>query len=119
MTGILIGMTALLTRFLVTPVVLLAMASFFPGVVVSGLYTALIVAVILAVINVTLKPILILLTLPINLLTLGLFTFVINALLLLFVSSFVDGFSFSGFFAAFVTALVLSIANWLAHVLAD
>jgi len=83
------------------------------GISVSSMYTALVVAVALALVTVVLKPILFVLTLPITILTLGLFTFVINALLLWLVSTFVKGFSVSGFWAAFLGALIVSAVNAL------
>ena len=76
-------------------------------------YTALVVAVLLAVINVTIKPLLLLLTLPLTLLTLGLFVWVINAALLWFIASFVEGFSVEGFVPALWGALMLSLVHWV------
>jgi putative membrane protein len=108
-------MMLFVARFMVTPVVLLFAAYLIPGVEVSGIYSALVVAILLGVINITLRPLLILLTLPITILTLGLFTFVINALLLWSIASFVEGFAFTGFWPAFVTALLVSVANWAGH----
>jgi putative membrane protein len=107
-------MMSFIARFLVTPVALLLAAVIIPGVVVSGIYIALIVAILLGIINITLRPLLILLTLPITIITLGLFTFVINALLLLLLASFVDGLAFNGFIPALLTALLLAFANWAA-----
>jgi putative membrane protein len=112
-------MVRLVTKVLITVLALFLVARYVPGIEVSGFYTALIVAVLLGLINLTLKPILILLTLPINLLTLGLFTFVINALLFWFVSTFVDGFTVDGFLPAFFGALVVSIVNWLGAKILD
>ena len=73
----------------------------------------LIAAVVLGALNLFIRPILIILTLPINILTLGLFSFVINALLVLLVSALVPGFLVTGFWSAFFFALVLSIVNWV------
>ena len=92
---------------------LLLIARLVPGVSVDSWYTALVVAVLLAVINVTIKPLLLLLTLPLTLLTFGLFTLVINAALFWFVASFVEGFSVDGFVSAFLGALALSVVNWV------
>jgi putative membrane protein len=105
----------ILTKLLLSVVTLLAIAYYVPGIAVSGIYIALIVAVLLAIVNVTLKPILVLLTLPINILTLGLFTFVINALLFWFIATFVDGFDVDGFLPAFIGALILSVVSWLGN----
>lgn len=108
-----------IARFLVTPLALLLAAAFIPGVAVESLYTAVVVAVLLAIINITLRPLLLLLTFPITILTLGLFIFIINTLMLLLVASFVDGFGFSGFLPALFTALVIAAASWIADALLE
>lgn len=82
-----------------------------PGVGVEDLMTAVIVAIVLGLVNAFLKPILLLFTLPINLLTLGLFTFVINAALILLVGNIVPGFIVDGFISALLFGLVVSIVN--------
>jgi putative membrane protein len=82
---------------------------------VASFYTALVVALALAVVNLILKPILIILTLPINILTLGLFTLVINGLLLWLVSTFVRGFEVAGFTPAFLAALIISVVSFVGH----
>lgn len=105
----------LVTRFLVVVLALLLSAHLIPGIEVAGLYTALIVAVLLGVINITIKPLLLVLTLPITLITLGLFALVLNALLFWFIASFVEGFSVSGFLPAFAGALLVSIFSWIGH----
>lgn len=104
----------ILGKLLIVALTLIGVSYLSVGISVSGFYIALIVAVILGVLNVLVRPVLIFLTLPINILTLGLFTFVINALLFWFVASFVDGFQVSGFIAAFLGALVVSVANYIA-----
>ena len=85
-----------------------------PGVTVSFL-PALIAALVLGLLNVFIKPILIVLTLPINILTLGLFTFIINGLLILLASRIVPGFDVVGFGSAVLFAIVLSIINMIFH----
>ena len=80
-----------------------------PGITISNFVTALIAAVVIALINVFIKPALIFLTLPINILTLGLFILVINALLFMFVAYLVPGVQVNGFMSAFLGALLLSI----------
>lgn len=102
----------LLSRWILNALLLMAVAYIVPGITVSGVYTALIVAVILGLVNAVIRPILIVLTLPINVLTLGLFVFVINGALFWFVASFVDGFSVEGFIPAFVGALLLTAFSW-------
>ena len=86
-----------------------------PGIAVASFYSALVAALILGLVNILIKPILIILTLPINILTLGLFTFVINAGLLLIVSSIVKGFEIANFSAALMAAIVL----WLCSILTN
>ena len=86
-----------------------------PGFVVTGFYPAAIVAVMLGIIGISLKPVLYILTLPINIITFGLFSFVINAGILWFVASFVDGFSIDGFIPALVGGLVISVVQWVLH----
>lgn len=90
---------------------LLLIAWIVPGITIAGLNTALLAAVVIGLINVVIKPILILLTLPINILTLGLFTLVINALMFLLASKLVPGFQIIGFWSAFIGALILSILS--------
>lgn len=83
-----------------------------PGVSVTNFITAIIVSVVLGLVNTFIKPILFILTLPATLLTLGLFTFVINALMVYLVTQFVPGFHVSGFWTAFLFSVVLSIVGW-------
>lgn len=101
----------LLFRLLANAGTLLLLAYYLPGIEVSGWYAAIITALILGLINVVLKPILVILTLPVNILTLGLFTLVINAFLFWFVASFVQGFAVAGFWPAFFGALILSVVS--------
>jgi putative membrane protein len=104
-------MISIATRILVTALALILVAKLIPGITVSGIYPALIAALILGVLNVLVRPILVILTLPITLLTLGLFIFVINASLFWFVASFVDGFSVEGFLPALIGSLIVSIIS--------
>ena len=103
----------LIVRFLGSVAAVLLAAYLVPGFVVANFYTAAIVALILGIINVTIKPILTILTLPLTVITLGLFSFVINAALILFVSSFVQGFQVSGFLPALLGGAVIAIVQWL------
>lgn len=91
---------------------LLLMPRFIDGIVVATFYTAAIVALIWGLISVTVRPILGLLTLPINIITFGLFSFVLNALLFWFVASFVQGFEVAGFVAALLGSVVLTLVSW-------
>jgi putative membrane protein len=104
----------LLLKWLIMAGSVLIAAYVIPGVIVSGFWTALWVALFLGVVNVLVKPVLILITLPINILTLGLFTFVINAVLILLASSVIKGFQVRGFWVAVLYSVVLSLIN---HVL--
>jgi len=92
----------LIIRLLLNAAALLLVAYLVPGFSVDGFYAALIVAIILGIVNAIIKPILVLLTLPITILTLGLFTLVINALLIWFVSTIVKGFYVESFGAALI-----------------
>lgn len=103
----------LLFRWLVNAGTLIILANYLPGISVSGWYVALITALVLGLVNALIKPLLIVLTLPINILTLGLFTLVINAFLFWFVGTFIQGFSVAGFWPAFFGALILSLVSWL------
>lgn len=105
----------IILRVLTTALALLVAAQFIPGITIDGLYTAIIAAVILGLLNLIARPILIVLTFPITLLTLGLFIFVINAALFLFAASFIDGFAVAGFLPALIGSLLVSLASALAN----
>jgi putative membrane protein len=107
----------ILIRWLISALTLMAIAYYLPGVIVSGFYAALVTAIILGLLNAIIKPIIVFFTLPINLLTLGLFAFVINALLFWFASTIVKGFEVSGFWPAFWGALIMTIVSWLINFL--
>ena len=92
---------------------ILIAAYIIPGIGVASLWTALVLAVVLGIVNITIRPLLVIITLPVNLLTLGLFTFVINALLILLVSTIIKGFTVSGFFAALLFSIVLSVVSYV------
>lgn len=102
----------ILIRWVLNAGALLLLAYYLPGMEVSGWYAALITALVLGLVNSVIKPVLLILTLPVNILTLGLFTFVINALLFWFVASFIKGFDVAGFVPAFFGALILSLVSW-------
>ena len=101
----------IIIRVLVTALALLLAAYLVPGITVSGLYIAIIAAIILGLLNVLVRPVLILLTLPVTILTLGLFIFVINALLFWFAASFLEGFEVSGFLPALIGSIVVSVIS--------
>lgn len=108
---------AILLIWIINALSLLIVARVVPGFEITGFYSALIAALMLGLVNAIVRPILLLLTLPITVLTLGLFTFVINALMLWLVASIVKGFDITGFAPAFWSALILwvisFITNWL------
>jgi len=108
-------MLVLLTRWLVIAVAILLASIILPGIRVESLTTAIIAAAILGIINTFLRPVLLILTLPLTILTLGIFTFVLNAFMLLLVAYFVPGFEIDGFFSAFLGALIISIVSWIAN----
>jgi putative membrane protein len=90
-----------------------ATAYLVPGIHVNGFVAALIVALVLGLINITVKPILKLLSTPFILLTLGLFLLVINAVALLLADYFVDGLTIDGFLPAVIGSIVISIVSWI------
>lgn len=103
----------LLIRWLMSALVLLIIAEVVPGISISGWYAAIIAALVLGLLNALVKPILVVLTLPITVVTLGLSILVINGLLFWFAASFLDGFVVSGFWAAFFGALIMSLFSSL------
>ncbi len=101
----------MLTVLVINAIAFYVVASLVPGVTISGFGTLLVVAIVWGILAVLVRPILLLLTLPINVLTLGLFTFVINALLLLLTARLVPGFAVASFGTALVAAIVLALVN--------
>ena len=102
----------LLLVWLINAAALMALPYLLSSITVGSIPTALIAALLLGLLNTFIRPILILLTLPVTLLTLGLFIFVINALTFWFVGSFVQGFHVAGFWSAFFGAILYSIISW-------
>jgi putative membrane protein len=98
-----------LVRIFVIAAVSFALAHLLGGVHVKDFWTALIFAVVLALLNMFVRPLLIIFTLPVTFITLGLFLFVVNALVVMLASRFVDGFSIDGFWWALLFSLILSI----------
>lgn len=99
----------LILRLLINAFAVLVLAYLLEGIAVDGYLGAIIVAVVLAILNVLVKPLLILLTLPATILTLGLFLFVINALIVMLADKLVDGFSVANFWWALLFSVLLSI----------
>jgi putative membrane protein len=108
-------MLVIITRWLIITVAILIASYFVPGIKVDTLSTAVIAACVLGLINVFIKPVLVLLTLPLSILTLGLFYFFLNAFMLELVSYFVTGFVVRDFFSAFFGSLIISIVSWVAN----
>lgn len=105
----------LIAKVLITALALLLVAEVIPGIEVDGLFTAIIAAVLLGLFNLIARPILVVLTLPITIITLGLFIFIINAVLFWFVASFLEGFAVQGFWAALLGSIIVSIISALGN----
>lgn len=110
-------MSSLLLRWLLNALALLAVAYLYPGVRVESFFTAVVAALALGLANALIRPILVLLTLPVTIITLGLFLFVINAALFWLVAQIVTGFAVQGFLAALVGSILYSlitlVVSWL------
>jgi putative membrane protein len=106
-------MAGILIRWLILTAAILAAAYLVNGISVTGFWAAFFAAAILGILNVYFKPLLIILTLPVNILTLGLFTVVINAVLLKMASALIPGFEVHGFWTAVFGAVIISVVNWL------
>lgn len=103
----------MILKWLLSAAALLGVAYIYGGVSVSSFSTALLAALVIGLLNMLVRPVLVLLTIPITLLTLGLFLFVINALLFWFAGDILSGFRVDGFFAALFGSIVYSLASWL------
>lgn len=101
----------MLIRLILSAIAVLICSYVLPGAHVSGFITALVVAGVLAIVNILLKPILVILTIPITIVTFGLFLLVINTLMIMLVSGLVSGFDVDGFWWAFLFSVALSIVN--------
>lgn len=106
-------MKGIILRWLVLTLAIVIAAYIFPGIHVRSFGSAILSALVLGILNAFFRPILIILTLPINILTLGLFTFVINAFLLMMTSGVIGGLIVSGFGSALLGSLIISIVSWL------
>ena len=108
-------MIVIITRWLIITVAILLASQFVPGIKVDTLSTAVIAACVLGLINIFIRPVFVLLTLPLSILTLGIFYFFINAFMLELVAYFVSGFEVKDFFSAFLGSLIISFVSWLAN----
>lgn len=106
-------MKGLMIRWLVMTFAIICASYLIDGIWVSNFFAAFFAAAMLGILNAFFRPVIIILTLPINVLTFGLFTFVINALMLKMASAVIPGFQVYGFWAAVFGALVISVVNWL------
>jgi putative membrane protein len=105
----------LIVNWLLTTAAILISAYFLPGVSIRSLGAALITALVLGLINAIIRPVLVILTLPVTIVTLGLFIFILNALLVLLTSALVPGFEVHGFLWALLFSLLFSIVSFLLH----
>jgi len=102
----------LLITWLINAVALMALPFLMSSVQVTNFTTALIAALVLGLVNTLIRPVLVILTLPVTVVSLGLFILVINALLFWMVSHWIDGFNVNGFWSAFIAAILYSIISW-------
>jgi len=100
-----------IARFLFTVLGFMVIAEILPGITVDNVYIAFIAAFVLALLNAVVRPVLLILTLPITVITLGLFAFVISALLFMFAASFLDGFAVDGFWWALIGSVSMTIVS--------
>jgi putative membrane protein len=106
-------MPGILIRWLTTTAAIVATAYLLDGIQVSGFFPAVFAAAVLGILNAFFRPIALLLTLPINILSLGLFTFIINALMLKMASGLIPGFDVYGFWTAIFGSFLISVISWL------
>jgi len=106
-------MPGILARWLITTVAILLVPYLISGVQVSGLGSALVAAGFIGILNALVRPVLIILTLPLTIVTLGLFVLVINALLFMLAAAIVPGLQVSSFWSAFFAAIIVSIVSWI------
>jgi putative membrane protein len=112
-------MRGLMIRWLLLSIAIILTSYLIDGIYVRSFTSALFAALVLGVLNALFRPVLLIVTLPINIVTLGLFTFVINALLLKMVSGVVPGFYVHGFFSAVFGSLLISLVSWLLNSLVN
>jgi putative membrane protein len=110
---------AIIVNWIISAFAVMLSSYLLPGVRVDDFVTALLVAAVLGVLNAVVKPILVLLTIPLTLLTLGLFLLVINALVIMMADSLVDGFETGGFFWALVFSIIMALVSGLLSQLAE
>ena len=105
----------LLIKLLLNAIAVFVLAELLNGVYIDNYITSLIVAIVISILNVLVKPVLVILTLPVTILTLGLFLFVINALIILLADKLIDGFAVDGIWTAMLFSVLLCILQSLLH----
>ncbi|MGB5981394.1 MAG: phage holin family protein [Nonlabens sp.] len=108
-----------LIRLLLTAIIVVLLSKVLPGVETTSYFSAILVALAISVLNFVVKPILVVLTLPVTILTLGLFLLVINAIIIMLADWFVDGFMVDGFFYALIFSLLLALCRSLLDKMLD
>ena len=109
----------ILIRWAINAMILLLIAQLLSGITISGWYASFVTILILGLVNAIIRPVVLFFTLPINIISLGLFTFVINGFLFWFVSTVVKGFEVAGFVPAFIGALLLTLGSGFVTILLD
>jgi len=100
-----------LAKILINTIAVLVVAYILPGIEISSFFDALVVAVVLALLNLLVKPVLVILTLPLTIVTLGIFLLILNGLIVMLAGALVDGFYVSGLFWAIIFSLLVSLVN--------
>ena len=106
-------MRGIIIRWLILTIAMITTSYLIEGIRLESFFAALFAAAVLGILNAFFRPVILLLTLPINILSLGLFTFVINAVILLMASGVINGFKIDGFFSALLGSLLISIVSWI------
>lgn len=112
-------MIKIIAKLLIVALAFLFTAYLVPGIEVATFYTALVLAAVWGFVNLTLRPVLLLITLPINILSIGLFTFVVNGFLFWFLGTFIKGFEVDGFLVAILGAFVVSLISYAGNSLLE
>lgn len=110
------GATGIFVKWLLLTAAVMITAYLFDSIHVAGFFSALFAAAVIGMLNMFLRPVLLILTLPVNIMTFGLFTFLINALMLKIASGLISGFTVEGFWSTVFGAIVISIVNWILNV---
>jgi putative membrane protein len=106
-----------IVKWLINGLAVFLAAMWVPGIEVKGYGTALLVALVLGIVNALIRPILMILTLPLNIMTLGLFTFIIHGFLFWLVGHFIQGFYVTGFLGAILGAIFVSLVSWVLNII--